>query len=122
MEPWIRFCLCVLTCHRLALMLGEDDGPLFVFKRIRYYFRDKAWLEAEKHNQIVIKNSQPEITDRWFGIRHNIAEGVSCPYCIGVWLSVPLFLMFLYPTPMGDLFLILLSISGGQAFLQGFRK
>lgn len=81
---------------------------------------DRAYQDAYENFKVDVESDT--ISDRWFGYKYSIAEGICCPYCVGVWLSLPLFLMFLFPTYVGDLFLILLSISGGQAFLQGFRK
>jgi len=113
-----RLLLCMLTCYRLARMIAQDDGPLFLFKRIKYWAKDKGYKEAF-NNEMVDANV---INDRHFGHWHNLAEGLSCPYCVGVWLSLPLFLMWLYPTYLGDLFLILMSISAVQAFLQSLGK
>lgn len=118
-----RLLFCVLTCYRLACLISEDDGPFFIFERLRVWVKDKAWIEAEKNGAIVYYDSLAgAIEDRWYGKWHNLAEGLICPYCTGVWLSLPLFAMFLFPTYIGDLFLILMSISGGQAFLQGLKK
>lgn len=117
-----RLFLCVLCCYRLSRMIATDDGPGFIFKRIRYWAKDKAWDEAEKESAFDYWKNPQEIEDRHFGKWHNLAEGLSCPYCVGVWLSIPLFLMFLYPMLISDLFLILMSISAGQAFLQSLGK
>jgi hypothetical protein len=105
-------------------MLALDDGPLFVFKRVRYWVKDKAWLEATVANEIYYSSNDVngEIGERWFGKWHNLAEGITCPYCVGVWLSLPLFAMLVWPTYGGDLFLLLMAISGGQAFLQSLDK
>lgn len=112
-----RLLLTILTCYRLARMIAKDDGPLFIFKRLRYLIKDKAWYEADKNGYTY----GAEISDRWFGKWHNLNEGISCPYCLGVWLSLPLIFLFLYPSFYGDIFLVLMSISGGQAFLQSLR-
>jgi len=63
-----------------------------------------------------------EIDDRHFGKWHNLAEGITCPFCVGMWLSLPLFALLVWPTYYGDLFLLLMAISGGQAFLQTLDK
>lgn len=117
-----RLFLCVLTCYRLAKLISEDDGPGFIFKRIRYWVGDKAWFEAEKNKVINRLVSPIEIDDRWYGKWYSLSEGLSCPYCVGLWLSFPLFLVFLFPSQIGDLFLLLMSISAGQAFLQSQKR
>ena len=116
----IRLALAVLTCYRLARMIARDDGPLFVFKRVRYWAKDRAWREAS----FTLGMAKPDLTidDRHFGKWHNLAEGLSCPYCVGIWLSLPIFALVLWPTYYGDLFLLLMAISGGQAFLWSLEK
>ena len=120
----VRLLLAILSCYRLAKMIADDDGPGFIFKRVRYYVKDKAYNEANDSQEIYYSkdNIEGEIGDRWWGKWYNLSEGIECPYCIGVWLSLPLFFMLLYPTEIGDLFLILMSISGGQTFLQSLKK
>lgn len=115
-----RLLLVVLTCYRLARMIALDDGPFFIFKRLRYLIKDKAYLEADKNAKLMFSINTPdgEIDDRHFGKWHNLAEGITCPYCVGVWLSIPLFFFVVYPISISDLrpfhFLILMSISGGR--------
>jgi len=111
----IRLALSILTCYRLARMIAQDDGPLFLFKRVRYWVKDRAWREASF--TLGMANLDLTIDDRYFGKWHNLAEGLACPYCAGVWLSWPILALVLWPTYYGDLFLILMAISGGQAFL-----
>lgn len=97
----IRLFLGALTTYRLARMVAKDDGPGFFFESLRLWAQDKA--DKEKNN-----------LGKW----HSLAEGLGCPYCAGVWLSLPIFFLVIYPTQIGDLFLLLVSLSGGQAFLQ----
>jgi len=112
-HDYLRLVLAVFTLYRLARLIALDDGPLFVFKRIRYWAKDKAWNEVKQ---------EQEISDRWYGKWHNLAEGLSCPFCVGIWLSLPLFAMLVWPTYYSDLFLLLMAISGGQAFLQSLNR
>jgi len=110
----LRLLLAILTCYRLARMIAVDDGPLFLFKRLRIWALDRAYYEAAMQGY----NLQIDtIKERYFGKWHNLAEGLSCPYCVGKWLSLPILALILWPTYYGDLFLILMAISGGQAFL-----
>jgi len=120
---YLRFVLAVFTCYRLARMLALDDGPFFIFKRLRYWVKDKAFYEADKAGMLIlIADSSNLISDRHYGKWHNLAEGLSCPFCAGVWISLPLFALLVRPTWAGDLFLLLMSISGAQAFLQTMDK
>jgi len=115
----MRLLLAILTTYRLTRMIAQDDGPLFLFKRLRIWALDRAYYEAAMQGY----NLQIDtIKERYFGKWHNLAEGLSCPYCIGVWLSLPILALVLCPTYYGDLFLILMAISGGQAFLWSLGK
>lgn len=123
----LRLILAILTCYRLARMIANDDGPLFLFKRVRYWAKDKAYYEALAVNEVEPGPDSPvyvfdKVTDRHFGKWHNLAKGLSCPYCVGVWLSLPIFALVLWPGYYTDLFLLLMAISGGQAFLQSLGK
>ena len=123
MPDYLRFILAVFTLYRLARMLALDDGPFFIFKRVRYWVKDRAWREMEKAGHLSkMTNGKWDIDDRYFGKWHNLAEGITCPFCIGIWLSLPLFALLLWPTYYGDLFLMLVSLSGAQAFLQTLDK
>lgn len=101
MHDYLRLLLAVFTCYRLARMIAMDDGPGFYFERLRLWAQDKA--DKEKNN-----------LGKW----HSLAEGLGCPFCAGVWVSLPLFALILWPTQIGDMFLLLISISGMQAFMQ----
>lgn len=118
MEFELRLILAILTCYRLARMIADDDGPLFLFKRVRYWAKDKAWHEAGEPMPF----DDDTMSDRHFGKWHNLSEGLSCPYCVGVWLSLPIFALILWPNYYTDLFLLLMAISGGQAFLQSLER
>jgi len=116
----LRLILAVLTCYRLARLIARDDGPFFLFKRIRYWAKDRAWIEARDLGRIDYStNGGEEIADRHYGKWHTLAEALDCPYCVGVWVSIPLFLFVIYPITVSDLFMLLMAISGAQAWLWG---
>jgi hypothetical protein len=110
----IRFILAIFTCYRLARLVAKDDGPLFVFKRVRYWVKDKAWYEAGVVDKIDYKNKPLTIDDRYYGNWHSLAEALECPYC--------LFLFVIYPMTVFDLFMLLMAISGVQAWLWGMAN
>lgn len=113
-----RLLLAIFTCYRLSRLIARDDGPFFIFKRIRYWVADKAYFEAKEAGMLASFGDSP-INDRHFGKWYSLTEGLECPYCLGVWFSIPLLFLVLNPTFYGDVFLILMTISGVQAFLWG---
>jgi len=116
-DTLVRLVLAVFSTYRLARLIARDDGPFFLFKRIRYYAKDKAWIEADKAS--MLKGNPLAIDDRHYGKWHTLAEALECPYCCGVWVSIPLFLFVIYPMIATDLFMLLMAISGAQAWLWG---
>lgn len=117
----IRLFLAVMTCYRLSRLISRDDGPLFWFKRVRYWAKDKAFYEAG--NRVTItKDGEVKFDDRYYNRWHSLAEGLECPYCLGVWLSIPLLLFVIYPMTITDLFMLLMTISGVQAWLWGMAN
>ena len=101
----LRLILAIFTCYRLARMIALDDGPGYIFETIRAWAQDKADKEVSP-----------------FGKWHNLSEGLTCPFCAGVWVSLPLLALLIWPTVYGDWFLTLMTISGAQAFLQSQDK
>lgn len=110
-----RLILAILACYRLARLISTDDGPGFIFLRLRFWAKDKGFLER-KRNLISPDDS------RWFGPWTSLAEGLSCPFCVGIWVSLALFPLVIRPSRWGDLALTLFAISGGQAVLTGLEK
>jgi hypothetical protein len=89
---------------------------------VRYWAKDKAWYEAGVVDKIDYKNKPLAIDDRYYDKWHSLAEALECPYCLGVWLSIPLFLFVIYPMTVTDLFMLLMAISGVQAWLWGMAN
>jgi hypothetical protein len=62
MNDWLTFVLASLAVYRAARMITEEDGPAFVFKRIRARFsNDKRSLDV----------------------------GLRCFYCVSFWAALP---------------------------------
>jgi hypothetical protein len=56
-----QFLLYGLCVFRLALMISKESGPLFMFKKLRKVPDPKTSLK----------------------------EGISCPWCVSVWVATP---------------------------------
>lgn len=96
----IRLTLAALAAYRIAQLFVVDDGPGEVFLNLRAYFGKKAAQNEEK------------------GLWYFLAELFNCPYCLGVWIALPLGILAGYPTLAGDIFLVWFGLAGAQAFLQ----
>jgi hypothetical protein len=62
MNDWLLFIIASLAVYRAARIVAEEDGPAFVFKRLRArYTNDKS----------------------------SVAVGIRCFYCVSVWAALP---------------------------------
>jgi hypothetical protein len=91
----------ILSSYRIAELISIDTGPFRIFKRFREFVG--------------------RVSSRNMALRE-LAELVSCPFCIGVWISAVLSLLFFFPSIAGDIFLVVLAIAGGQAFLESMGR
>lgn len=90
MQLLIDFILLSFVCYRLAQLITIERGPFAIFETLRQ------------------KTSDIEF----------VGELLTCPYCLGMWIALPL---SLYATGI-DWYIAWLAIAGGQAFLQGLSK
>lgn len=96
---WVRLLLAVLATYRLASLLAREEGPFSVFDRLR------AYLGAYDYDE----NGMPETA--W-------GRGISCVFCVGVYMAGLLLFLVYLPTLTGDILLTWLGIAGGQVFLE----
>ena len=87
-----------LACYRVAQLLVFDEGPFCLFDRLR--IRAGCYDYGE--------DSKPQT---------GLGRFLSCPYCVGLWIAIPLTLI-LFPETITDFIVGWLAIAGGQAFLE----
>lgn len=97
--------IAILATYRLAQFLPQDDGPFFIFRRIRSYVTDKAMVENNLD-----------------GFWAMVDEAVNCPYCTGLYAAVFTGLLVALNNYYGNMFLLILAIAGGQSLLQSLRE
>lgn len=101
MNNWLKLVLLSLACYRLAQLFVFDEGPFNIFDRIR--------ILAGAYDY-----------DSQGRAKTNLGRLINCPYCVGIWVALPLGIMV-----SGISWYIPLwwfAIAGGQAFLQGLTK
>jgi hypothetical protein len=97
----IQFLIAILATYRMAQILPEEDGPFFVFTRIRSFISTKRMMENED-----------------LGFWAAIDEWASCPYCQGIYMALLVSLLILWQNYYGNVFLLIFAIAGGQSLLQ----
>lgn len=99
MDDWLNLALSVLACYRLAQLVAFDEGPFGIFHRFRVFAR------AYDYD----KQGQPQDA---------LGRLVTCPYCLGMWIALPLAIY----VDLSLWWLWWLAIAGGQTFLQGLTN
>ncbi len=99
-DSWLRVVLSGFAVYRLAQLMTYDLGPFHIIQRFRDYLNNKDI-------------SKPGAT-LWI----NLAELVECPYCNGIWFSMLVTILMLYPTTLGDVFIIWLGVAGFQCAVE----
>lgn len=97
MTDWLKFALLSFACYRLAQLVAFDEGPFRAFHWLR------VWLGA-----YTLDNQGRAETA--------LGRLISCPYCLGIWIALPL---SLYAIGIQWYTLVWwFAIAGAQAFLQ----
>lgn len=100
----LRLIIAILATVRLSRLLPKDDGPLFLFEHIRAFVDIKAETEQSKSGSIL-------------GFWSNINEGILCGFCQGWYAALLTTFLVIFPSFIGDLFLLWQGIAGAQALL-----
>jgi len=97
----IQLIVAVLATYRIANLLPDDNGPFFIFRRIREYISSKAMMENDEN-----------------GFWANIDDGINCAHCCGLYVSVLVTMLVLWQNYYSNAFLIIFAIAGGQSLLR----
>ena len=109
---FVRLMLSILTLFRLARLLAVDDGPLWVFARLR------GWTDTQTVKAQGYIGLQTIPAAVW----GSLDEGLRCPYCVGIWLAPLVGLLYARQGWLSDALLVIIGLAGGQALLQGVVK
>ena len=105
MTDFLWLIVLSLACYRLSQLISEDDGPLSIFGRLRQWVDSKAKAEQERGRGLLWQSA---------------ADGIHCPYCIGVWIAAALAVVWSGIAPVTIIYT--LAIAGGQSYLQSRSK
>jgi hypothetical protein len=123
MSESLRLALAILAVYRLSFMLREDDGPLFLFERLRRFTDRKRKEEQERTRQrLGLAEDDILIDSADLGTWASLDEGIRCPYCVGVWAALLLAALLLWPTLPGDAFMLWLGLAGAQSLLEAVTE
>jgi hypothetical protein len=97
----ISFVTTILATYRLAHLLPDDNGPFFIFERIRVAVSEKAINENELR-----------------GFWASVDDWTTCPYCQGIYIAILVVWLSEKKKKWSNLFLLVFAIAGGQSLLQ----
>lgn len=96
---WFEFFLLTFVCYRLAQLLAFDEGPFGIFFKLR--------VRAGAYDY-----------DNQGRARTAIGRMMTCPYCLGIWIALPL---SLYASGI-QWYIVWLAIAGASSFLWSIRR
>lgn len=97
----IQLAVAILATYRLSQILPYDEGPLFIFTRMRSFVATKAVNENEE-----------------LGFWANVDSGINCVYCVGLYVAILVTLLVLWQNYCANVFLFIFAFAGGQSLLQ----
>lgn len=102
MSDLILYMLLIFVCYRFSGFFVYDRGPFGIFAAVRR----AAGVAASQFER---------------GLFFEIAEGLNCVHCVGVWVAFPLAFI---PSPESVLkfFVIWLGLAGSQSFLYSLMR
>lgn len=101
---FLSFLTAILATYRLAHLLSDDEGPFFIFSRLRSFAARKAVQENEE-----------------LGFWASIDSGINCAYCCGLYAAVLAATLVIWNNFYGNLFILIFAVAGGQSLLQNVR-
>ncbi len=108
-NEYIRLVLAILATFRIARLLPLDDGPLYIFERVRLYVAGKS-------------NNETNIKHIKLGFWSSVYDGVTCPYCQGLYVAILCSVLLVFQSVYGDMFLVIFALAGAQSLLQGWME
>jgi hypothetical protein len=131
----LELIMAILATYRLANLLPGDDGPFFIFTRIRNYARRKAVLSycvsnSVKDEILELVFEPHEVTvamllsddNKDLGLWANVFKGITCAYCCGLYAAIFVSILVIWNNFYGNLFILVFAIAGGQSLLQKWSE
>jgi len=103
-----EFVILTLAVFRLTRLLVYDSIALF----IRDLFLDKTRKWDDKIRLYIVVREKPKK-----GVRRKISELLACPWCTGVWVTLPV-VFFHYFHSLSFYVFLILAVAGLSTFVQ----
>jgi hypothetical protein len=104
---WIDLVILILASYRLTRLIVFDEITSF----IRKPFLSVNYQENEAGQLLESIEFKGEGVRYWFGVL------LSCYWCVGIWSSLGIVLLYFY-FPSLNILLVILAVAGAAAFIQ----
>lgn len=108
-----RIFLAIFTAYRLASLIASEEGPYLPFL---YKDSQETGIFEWIRSRLGVYNYGPDGQPTT-----NLARGIRCPLCVGVYLSFCLSILARPKNPV-EFFLVWFGISGAQVFLENLTS
>ncbi|WP_134704958.1 DUF1360 domain-containing protein [Ammoniphilus sp. YIM 78166] len=103
---WLHLAILILASFRLTHLVVYDEITSF----LRAPFMSESY-EMDDNGEMIRK-----VEIKGSGLRYWIGSLLSCHWCVGIWSSLALVLLYWF-LPLTFVAIIILSVSGGAAIL-----
>lgn len=101
-SDWFDFIVIGLATYRIAFAISTEEGPFSIFLNLRTALGAYDYAE----------NSEPKTV--W-------GRGISCPLCVGFWVSLLFLGMYACRFMPFNIFLLWMGIAGLQVFFNSLN-
>lgn len=108
LPPILRVVLAFLAVYRASHLISREEGPFLG----PFADRNQTGFLERVRIHLGVYDFGPD------GETTNLARGIACPLCVGVYLSWLASWVVLRPSRISDSILLWLGISGAQSFLE----
>lgn len=98
---WVHFIILSLAAFRLTRLIVDD----LIMEWLRKPF-----------TTIKVEHTEDGGTEEWIEPKGFIGEGITCQWCVGIWSSMVVLVLYLL-VPFGQYIIFVLSIAGLQSIL-----
>lgn len=91
--PWTSLVLA-LAVYRVFRLVGWDDLPVVVKARMWVVGAELVQPNGSVNRSMKITN-EPDVEPEWRYRRPQLAHFIQCPYCVGFWISVLVYVWWL---------------------------
>lgn len=122
MPEILKFLLAAFAVYRLSSLIASEEGPYLSF-----LYKDSEqtgifkWIR-KKLGAYDVDYTYDDRGNQRTKIKTNLGRGISCPLCVGAYVSVFIILLMYFSNVLTNFLIIWLGIWGVQTFLENLTS